>query len=166
MRLICGLVFPTKGSITINGKTLGKDISFPESVGVLIENPAFLDGYDAFANLKLLASIKAISTDDDIKDMLKIVGLDPNSKKKYRKFSLGMKQRLGIAAACLEKPELLILDEPTNALDTKGVDMLYDLIETEKNRGTTIILSSHDDRFLKELSEKIYYMENGRVVEG
>ena len=124
MRLIAGLITPTSGSILINGKRLGKDITFPESIGILIENPAFLDAYSGFDNLKMLASIQKKITDDHIRETLSLVGLDPQDKKKYRKYSLGMKQRLGIAAAVMEEPDIVILDEPTNALDRDGVAML------------------------------------------
>ena len=104
MRLISGLIRPSQGEISMNGKILGKDISFPNSIGVFLENPAFMDAYSGFNNLKLLASIKSVASDDDIRNTLLRVGLDPDSNKKYKKYSLGMKQRLGIAAAIMEKP--------------------------------------------------------------
>lgn len=116
MRVICGLVYPERGEINIDGKILGKDISFPQSVGVLIENPSFLSNYTAFENLKLLAAIKGEIKDDEIKKAIMDVGLNPQDRKKYKKFSLGMKQRLGIACAIMEHPDLIILDEPFNAL--------------------------------------------------
>ena len=124
MRLISGLILPTKGDIFFDEKKLGKDIDFPENMGILIENPAFLGGLSGFDNLKLLASIKGKITDDIIKKTISRVGLDPDDKKKYRKYSLGMKQRLGIASAIMEAPELIILDEPTNALDSSGVEIV------------------------------------------
>ena len=116
MRLICGLIYPTKGEIVIDGKRLGKEITFPQSVGLLLENPAFLDGYTGHENLEMLASIKNRITREEIHEAIASVGLDPLDKRKYKKFSLGMKQRLGIAAAIMEKPDILILDEPTNSL--------------------------------------------------
>ena len=118
MRVVSGLIRPTSGTVRINEKVLGKDIAFPENMGLLIENPAFLDGYSGFENLKILASMKKKVSDNDIKKIIQDVGLDPNDKKKYRKYSLGMKQRLGIAGAVLEDPDFIILDEPTNALDS------------------------------------------------
>lgn len=106
MRLICGLIYPTKGEIIIDGKRLGKEITFPQSVGLLLENPAFLDSYTGYENLEMLASIKNIITREEIHEAITSVGLDPLDKRKYKKFSLGMKQRLGIAAAIMEKPDI------------------------------------------------------------
>ena len=117
MRLISGLIRPTKGQVLIDGEVVSKDIPFPRSLGVLIEGPAFLDDYSAMDNLKLIAYPKGKVTEDEIKAVLSEVRLDPKSRKKYKKFSLGMKQRLGIAAAVMEHPDLILLDEPTNALD-------------------------------------------------
>lgn len=165
MRLICGLIRPTEGEIRINGKTLGKDLSFPESIGVFLENPAFLDSYSGFQNLKILASIKAVATDEDIRATLSRVGLSPNDKKKYRKYSLGMKQRLGIAAAIMEKPDIVILDEPTNSLDADGVTLVKQIVQEEKARGALVILSCHDGELLKGLSDEIFLLECGHLVE-
>ena len=165
MRLICGLIRPTEGEIRINGKTLGKDLSFPESIGVFLENPAFLDSYSGFQNLKILASIKSVATDEDIRATLSRVGLSPNDKKKYRKYSLGMKQRLGIAAAIMEKPDIVILDEPTNSLDADGVMLVKQIVQEEKVRGALVILSCHDGELLKDLSDYIFLLECGHLVE-
>ncbi len=165
MRLICGLIRSTEGEILINGKTLGKDLSFPESVGVFLENPAFLDSYSGFQNLKILASIKAVATDEDIRATLSRVGLSPNDKKKYRKYSLGMKQRLGIAAAIMEKPDIVILDEPTNSLDADGVTLVKQIVQEEKVRGALVILSCHDGALLEGLSDEIFLLERGRLTE-
>lgn len=163
MRLICGLIVPTSGSITINGKRLGKDITFPESVGILIENPAFLDAYSGFENLKLLASIKNRIGAEKIREVIALVGLDPNDKKKYRKYSLGMKQRLGIAAAVMEEPDIVVLDEPTNALDSDGIEMFKKVLQREKERGALVVISCHDLSTLQELSDEIYLMESGAL---
>lgn len=165
MRLICGLIRPTEGEIRINGKTLGKDLSFPESIGVFLENPAFLDSYSGFQNLKILASIKSVATNEDIRATLSRVGLSPNDKKKYRKYSLGMKQRLGIAAAIMEKPDIVILDEPTNSLDADGVMLVKQIVQEEKVRGALVILSCHDGELLKDLSDEIFLLECGHLVE-
>ena len=123
MRAVCGLILPTYGKVVIDGKELGKDISFPPSVGLLLENPAFVNGYTGFKNLSMIAALKGKIGDIDIKNALKKVGLDPEDGRTFKKYSLGMKQKLGIACAIMENPELIILDEPTNALDEKGVDM-------------------------------------------
>ena len=163
MRLISGLITPTSGSITINGKQLGKDITFPESVGILIENPAFLDTYSGFDNLKMLASIQNRIGEEEIRSILAKVGLDPQDKKKYRKYSLGMKQRLGIAAAVMENPDIIILDEPTNALDSDGVEMLKEILHEHRERGALLLISCHDLATLKELTDEMYLMESGAL---
>lgn len=164
MRLISGLIRPTQGEISMNGKILGKDISFPNSIGVFLENPAFLDAYSGFNNLKLLASIKSVASDEDIRNTLLRVGLDPDSNKKYKKYSLGMKQRLGIAAAIMEKPEIVILDEPTNSLDEDGVDLVKHIVRNEKERGALVIVSCHDEGILKGMSDEVFLLEQGRLI--
>lgn len=164
MRLICGLIRPTQGEVSINGKVLGKDLSFPESVGVFLENPAFLGSYSGFQNLKLLASIKSVADDEAIRSALSRVGLRPDDHKKYRKYSLGMKQRLGIAAAIMEKPDIVILDEPTNSLDADGVNLVKSVIKDEKKRGALVIISCHDAELLQDLSDETFLLEQGRLV--
>ena len=164
MRLISGLIRPSQGEISMNGKILGKDISFPNSIGVFLENPAFLDAYSGFNNLKLLASIKSVASDDDIRNTLLRVGLDPDSNKKYKKYSLGMKQRLGIAAAIMGKPEIVILDEPTNSLDEDGVDLVKHIVRNEKERGALVIVSCHDEEILKGMSDEVFLLEQGRLI--
>lgn len=164
MRLISGLIRPTQGEISMNGKILGKDISFPNSIGVFLENPAFLEAYSGFNNLKLLASIKSVASDDDIRNTLLRVGLDPDSNKKYKKYSLGMKQRLGIAAAIMEKPEIVILDEPTNSLDEDGVDLVKHIVRNEKERGALVVVSCHDEEILKGMSDEVFLLEQGRLI--
>lgn len=165
MRLICGLIYPTKGEIVIDGKRLGKEITFPQSVGLLLENPAFLDSYTGFENLEMLASIKNIITREEIHEAITSVGLDPLDKRKYKKFSLGMKQRLGIAAAIMEKPDILILDEPTNSLDSSGVFLVKTIIAKERERGAIIILACHDLPVLQDVSDEIFLLEQGKITE-
>ena len=164
MRLISGMIRPTNGTVSIDGKVLGKDISFPPSIGTLIENPAFLDGYSGFENLRILASIHNRITSEDIKATISSVGLDPESRKAYRKYSLGMKQRLGIAAAVMEHPELILLDEPTNALDVDGVAMVKEIIQKEKDRGALIILCCHDSEVLNALADEVYHIQEGKLA--
>lgn len=164
MRLISGLIRPSQGEISMNGKILGKDISFPNSIGVFLENPAFLDAYSGFNNLKLLASIKSVASDEDIRNTLLRVGLDPDSNKKYKKYSLGMKQRLGIAAAIMEKPEIVILDEPTNSLDEDGVNLVKHIVRNEKERGALVVVSCHDEEILKGMSDEVFLLEQGRLI--
>ncbi len=165
MRLLAGLISPTSGTITIDGEVLGRDITFPRSIGILIENPAFLDSYSGFKNLQMLASIKGLISDEEVKAAIDRVKLDPEDKKKYRKYSLGMKQRLGIAAAVMERPDIVILDEPTNALDSDGVEIVKRILLEEKERGALVIISCHDFETLKALSDKMYLMEEGRMSE-
>ncbi len=165
MRLISGLILPTKGDIFFDEKKLGKDLDFPENMGILIENPAFLGGLSGFDNLRLLASIKGKITDDIIKKTISRVGLNPDDKKKYRKYSLGMKQRLGIASAIMEAPELIILDEPTNALDSSGVEIVKNIIASEKKRGALITVTCHDHAILQEMCDIIYKIEHGKIID-
>lgn len=165
MRLICGLIYPTKGEIVIDGKRLGKEITFPQSVGLLLENPAFLDSYTGFENLEMLASIKNIITREEMHEAITSVGLDPLDKRKYKKFSLGMKQRLGIAAAIMEKPDILILDEPTNSLDSSGVSLVKTILAKERERGAIIILACHDLPVLQDVSDEIFLLEQGKITE-
>ena len=164
MRVVSGLIYPTEGRVLVDGKELGKDVSFPESIGILIENPVFLDAYTGFGNLKLLASLNDRAGDEEIREILQKVGLDPDDTRKYRKYSLGMKQRLGIAAALMEKPKILLLDEPFNALDTDGVARFSRLIREEQERGTLILLACHEEGKLEEFADVVLHMEDGRIV--
>lgn len=163
LRAICGLIVPDSGEIAIDGKVLHKDISFPPSVGIVIENMTLLPGYNAFDNLKLIAQIKKVASDDDIKNAIDRVGL--KSDLKVRKFSLGMKQRLNIAQAVFEKPKIILLDEPTNALDDSGVKLVYDIIKEEKERGALIIVATHHEADLKEMCDVILRVSEGRLYE-
>lgn len=163
LRMIAGLIFSTDGQVIVNEQVLGKDIEFPPSVGVLIENPAFLDNYTGYQNLKILADIEGGINREQIEKTIERVGLKSNETKKYKKYSLGMKQRLGIAGAIINKPDLLLLDEPTNALDDSGVKLLEKVIEEEKNRGALVIIASHDEKVLEKMADIIYVVQNGKV---
>lgn len=163
MRLVCGLIRPTEGEVFIDDKRLGKDMDFPPSLGLLLENPAFLPGYTGMKNLQMLAQLKNRIGVEQIRQTLLEVGLDPDDTRKYRKFSLGMKQRLGIAAAIMEMPDLILLDEPTNALDEAGVEQICQLIRRERNRGALVILACHDAAVLERLSDDIFTVCDGRV---
>ena len=163
MRLIAGLIYATKGEVVIDGKVLGKDISFPPSIGLMLENPAFLPGYNGFDNLKMLASIKGEIKDEKIDEVLETVGLAAIDKK-YRKYSLGMKQRLGIAAAIMEEPDIILLDEPTNSLDASGQEMVREIVAREKERGATVILSCHDSALLESMCDEIFNIEVGEIT--
>ena len=162
-RAICSLIKPSSGTIEINGKVLKKDISFPESVGVIIESPGFWPHFTGFENLKTLASIKNIISDEEIKKSIERVGLDPNNNIVFKKYSLGMKQRLAIAQAIMEKPDLLILDEPTNAIDEEGISLIREILLEEKSKGVTILIASHNKEDIDLLSDYKYRMEDGRI---
>lgn len=164
MRVACGLVRPDAGVVTIDGKRLWRDIEFPPSVGLLIEAPALFDAYSALENLKLLASIKGRTTMEQMQCTLERVGLASDGRKRVRKFSLGMRQRLGIAMALMEMPDLIILDEPTNALDEESVGQLKSILNQERSRGAAILVSSHDRDFLDEICDGVVQMKCGRTV--
>lgn len=164
MRAICGLIIPETGEINIDGDILGKDISFPKSVGALIENPSFIGDYTGFKNLKLLASIQNKISDEDIRKAISAVGLDPDDKRTFKKYSLGMKQRLGIACAIMENPDIIILDEPVNALDENGIELVRDILREQKERGALIILACHDKEELRYLSDEIFEIYEGKIT--
>ncbi|MEE0036607.1 MAG: ATP-binding cassette domain-containing protein [Coprococcus sp.] len=167
MRLISGLIYPTDGEIVIDGKILGKDCSFPESIGLLIENPAFLDEYTAYENLKMLNGIGGKKIDKEgIAQLLNSVGLDPLDNRKYYKFSLGMRQRLGIAAAIMGEPDIILLDEPINAIDAEGVSDIRDLIRGLRDEGRVIIIACHDKEEMEYMADEIIYLKSGKIVKG
>lgn len=161
-KAICGLINPTDGKIFIFNNELKKG-DFPKDTGVIIESPGFLPQYSGFNNLKILSSIKNLITDDDIRYYIKLVGLNENDNRPVKKYSLGMKQRLGIAQALMEKPKLLILDEPMNALDETGVILIRKLLLDLKNDGVTILLASHNSDDIESLCDHIYKMDKGRL---
>lgn len=164
MRAISGLILPTSGKVYINDKELGRHISFPPSIGILIENPSFISNYTGFKNLKILASIQNHISDDEIRDAIRKVGLDPDDKRTFKKYSLGMKQRLGIAAAIMERPDIVILDEPINALDEAGAGLIKGLLDELKANGSLIIIACHDTEELNYLSDEIYEIYDGEIT--
>ena len=163
MRLLCGLIYPSEGKIVYDDEILGIDFNFPPSIGILLENPSFLDAYTGIQNLKMVTEINQKISEIEIKNCLIKVGLNPDDSKKYKKYSLGMKQRLGIAAAIMENPEVLLLDEPFNALDTDGVEMVSKLLKEEKRKGTLVIFSCHDNELLKNHSDHVLELEEGKI---
>lgn len=162
LRAICGLIFPDSGKVIIDGNQLHKDISFPESCGIIIENTDLLPNFSAFDNLKMLSEIKNTANDNMIKSAIKSVGLDPDSKKKVKTFSLGMKQRLSIAQALFEDPDILLLDEPTNALDEDGVNDVRRILLEQKKKNKLIIIASHNKEDISLLSDTVISVSNGR----
>lgn len=162
-RAICGLIKPTNGQVKIDGKLLGKDIGFPQSCGVIIESCGFWNEYTGYENLKKLASIKNIIGDEEIKEILICLGLDPADKRPFKKYSLGMKQKLAIAQALMEKPEIVILDEPTNALDEESVEIFRNIILKEKKRGALILIASHNREDINLLADFKFKMDMGKI---
>lgn len=163
LRAIAGLLVPDSGSVVIDGKVLHKDMSFPQSIGIVIENMNLLPQYNAFDNLKILGKIKKTATDEDIKTALERVGL--KSDLKVKKFSLGMKQRLNIAQAVFEKQKIILLDEPTNALDNDGVQLIYKLLKEEKERGALVVITTHHKEDLEEVCDVVLEMTEGELHE-
>lgn len=163
LRAIAGLLVPDSGSVVIDGKVLHKDMSFPPSIGIVIENMNLLPQYNAFDNLKILGKIKKTTTDEDIKTALERVGL--KSDLKVKKFSLGMKQRLNIAQAVFEKQKIILLDEPTNALDNDGVQLIYKLLKEEKERGALVVITTHHKEDLEEVCDVVLEMTEGELHE-
>lgn len=164
-RAIAGLILPTEGTVEVYGKKIGEEISFPESLGLIIESVGFWPYYTGFENLKLLASIQRLVSDDAIKQTITRVGLNPDDKRTYSKYSLGMKQRLGIAQAIMEKPNLILLDEPTNALDESGIKQVRTIIQEEANRGACILIASHNKEDLTLLCHRFFLMNDGSLRE-
>ena len=164
-KCICGFIKPTEGTITIDDKVIGKDVDFPESMGMIIERPGFLPNMSGFRNLKLLAEIQGKITDTGIRNTISRVGLDPDSKKAVAKYSLGMKQRLGIAQAIMEDPELLILDEPFNGLDKQGAGEVCELLRGLKERGKTILIAAHNMLEIEWLCDTICEMDAGVLTQ-
>ena len=160
MKCICGFLQADSGKITINGKVIGKDCDFPESLGMIIETPGFLPNISGYKNLKILAGLKAIIGKEEILKSLERVGLDPYMKKPVAKYSLGMRQRLGIAQAIMEDPDVLILDEPFNGLDKTGVKHMRELLKELKNQGKSILLASHNAQDIEELCDDVHEMED------
>lgn len=163
LRAIAGLLVPDSGSVVIDGKVLHKDMSFPPSIGIVIENMNLLPQYNAFDNLKILGKIKKTATDEDITTALERVGL--KSDLKVKKFSLGMKQRLNIAQAVFEKQKIILLDEPTNALDNDGVQLIYKLLKEEKERGAFVVITTHHKEDLEEICDVVLKMTEGELHE-
>lgn len=164
LRALCGLIYPTSGYVEVDGEKLRKNISFPRSVGALIESPAFLDNFTGYKNLEMIASLKEIASRQDIEEALAETGLDPHDARTYKKYSLGMKQKLGLACCFMEKPDIILLDEPFNALDEESVEKIKKIMIRHKERGALIVLACHDGQSLLSLSDEIYNVVEGRVT--
>ena len=163
MKCICGIVPLTSGKISVNGKVIGKDVDVPQNIGAIIETPGFLSNYSAYNNLKFLAAINKKIGKEEIKNAIKNVGLNPNDKKHVGKFSLGMRQRLGLAQAIMENPDLLILDEPMNGLDKDGVKDMRQYLLDLKSQGKTILIASHSAEDIDVLCDTVCEMDKGKL---
>ena len=163
MKCICGFVHPTEGEIKTDGRRVGKDVDYLPNAGIIIETPGFIPYYSGLQNLRLLAGIRRKVTDDQIRKALKITGLDPDSRLWVRKYSLGMRQRLGIAQAIMENPELIILDEPFNGLDKKGAEDVCHLFYDLRENGKTILLAAHNMQEIEWLCDTICEMDAGML---
>jgi len=160
-KCICGFLLPEEGEVFVEGKRIGKEVDFPESIGVIIEAPGFLPNLSGYNNLKLLAALSGRITPEKIRNTIALVGLDPKMKKHVGKYSLGMKQRLGIAQAIMGDPGLLILDEPFNGLDKHGIAEMRELIKTLREEGKTILIASHNQMDIDELCDTVCDMDAG-----
>ena len=163
-RALSGLMSVTSGKITWNGKVLRQDFAVLPSLGIMLENVGLYSNMTGMQNLRYLASLKNKIQDKEIRRALERVGLDPDDRRKYQKYSLGMKQRLAIAQAIMEKPDVIRLDEPTNSLDAKGVEEIRRLILEEKERGALILLASHNQEDIRILADHIYQIKDGCIV--
>ncbi len=159
MKCICGFLKPDRGSIRVNGKTVGRECDFPERLGVIIETPGFLPALSGYRNLKILADLKGEIGKQEIRETMERVGLDPGMKKPVAKYSLGMRQRLGIAQAIMENPDVLVLDEPFNGLDKEGAAAMRRLVQELKAQGKAILLASHNAQDIEELCDVVHEME-------
>lgn len=163
LKCVCGLVIPTSGEVSVWGQSVGKDVDFPENIGFIIESPGFLLQESGLSNLKHLASIRGKIGIHEIRQSMTTVGLDPDLKRSVGKYSMGMRQRLGIAQAIMEKPKLLVLDEPMNGLDNQGVEHIRSLLLALKESGVTILLASHFKDDIAYLCDEVYQMDAGII---
>lgn len=163
-KTIIGYLKPTSGRVIVNGKEVGKDTDFAENIGIIIETPGFLKGYTGYKNLEYLAGIRKKIGKKEIRESMELVGLEPDSRKKVGKYSLGMRQRLGIAQAIMENPDILILDEPMNGLDNQGVEDVRAILMQLKEEGKTIVLASHNKEDIELLCDEVYEMDHGKIA--
>lgn len=164
LKNICGLMRPSKGEILLDGKNYIKEDGFLSECGIIIEYPSFIKNSTGFDNLKYLAAINNLITGEEISNSMIRVGLNPLDRRKVKKYSLGMNQRLGIAQAIMENPNILILDEPTNSLDDDSINVLNEILIEYKKEGKLVLIASHDKEFLNDMCDKIYEIKGGKIV--
>ena len=163
MKCICGFVKPTEGEVIIDGVRVGKDVDFPKDMGIIIETPGFIPYYSGYKNLILLAGLNNKIGKEQVREAMKKVGLDPDLKRHVKKYSLGMRQRLGLAQAIMEDPKILVLDEPFNGLDKDGVKEMREYLLSYKELGKTILICSHSAEDISVLCETVHEMDKGRL---
>ncbi|MDE6148752.1 MAG: ATP-binding cassette domain-containing protein [Ruminococcus sp.] len=163
MKCICGFIKTTSGEIFVDGKRIGKDVDFPDDMGIIIETPGFIPYYSGYKNLKLLAGLNNKIGKEEIKKSMEQVGLDPKLKRHIKKYSLGMRQRLGLAQAIMENPKILILDEPFNGLDKDGVKDMREYLLSYKKQGKTILICSHSAEDISVLCDTVHEMDKGFI---
>lgn len=163
MRCICGFVRITDGKISVNNQRIGEDVDFPSNIGIIIENPEFVPYYSGYKNLKLLADVKKRIGKEEIKNAMQMAGLNPNLRLHVGRYSLGMRQRLGIAQAIMEDPDILILDEPMNGLDNEGIEDVRTILIGLKEKGKTVIIASHNKEDIDILCDKVWNLEHGQM---
>ena len=163
MKCICGFIKPTSGEIIVDEKRVGKDFDFPNDIGIIIETPGFIPYYSGYKNLKLIAGLNNKIGKDEIKKSMEQVGLDPNLKRHVKKYSLGMRQRLGLAQAIMENPKILILDEPFNGLDKDGVKEMREYLLSYKKQGKTVLICSHSAEDISVLCDTVHEMDKGVI---
>lgn len=161
LKCICGLLYPSEGTVTVDGRVVGKEVDYPENIGFIIESPGFLPRYSGLKNLKYLASVRGKIREDEIRKYMELVGLNPDDKKHVGNYSLGMRQRLGIAQALMENPDILILDEPMNALDHNGVEEMRAVLLQMKEQGKLVLIASHFRDDIDILCDEVYGMDAG-----
>lgn len=164
MKCICGFIKPKSGTIIVDGKVVGKDIDFPKNMGIIIETPGFIPYYSGYKNLKLLAGLRGKIGKDAIIQSMKQVGLEPKLKRHVKKYSLGMRQRLGLAQAIMENPDILILDEPMNGLDKTSIKIVISMLNEYILNGGTLLMTSHIEEQIKECCKKVFEFDNFHLV--
>ena len=164
LKCICGLTPVTSGTVLVDGKRVGKDVEIPKNIGALIEHPGFIREYSGLANLKFLAGLTGKVDTEKLSKLMESVGLDPKSRKKVSRYSLGMQQRLGIAQAIMDDPDILILDEPTNGLDNRGVDWFRGMLRKKKEEGKTVLIASHNSADIELLCDTVCELDAGKIL--
>lgn len=164
LRMIAGLILPTIGEVIVNERVLGKDISFPDDLGILLEKPSFLPHLTGYENLQMLAKIRNVTCNEEIQSFMNLFDLDWKSKKKFKEYSLGMKQKLGIIQAIMENQQIIILDEPFNALDESSVETLRQVLEKLKAEHKLIVMTSHNKEDIQLLCDHTFTISDGKVI--